>query len=212
MAAYFATPLSSVELPSGRGSFTAVASDGTPDTANRFPAAGAYYEYFVYLTGDLPEVVEAVAGRARVWVDGGFEQWEREGRPVTAETPAVTAGTLSPLTLTPPVVDADYVRAHLKDARTVIIDARDPEFYRGERTGGSATAPHKTGHIEGARSVPYSSVVTADNRWKSDAELRALFTEAGVKPGDTVVAYCHIGQQATTVIFAARRSDFTSPR
>lgn len=37
----------------------AIASDGTPDSANRFPAAGAYYEYFVYLTGDLPEVAFA---------------------------------------------------------------------------------------------------------------------------------------------------------
>jgi thiosulfate/3-mercaptopyruvate sulfurtransferase len=25
-----------------------------------------------------------------------------------------------------------------------------------------------------------------------------------VKPGDTVIAYCHIGQQATAAIFAAR--------
>ena len=30
------------------------------------------------------------------------------------------------------------------------------------------------------------------------------FHGGGVKPGDTVVAYCHIGQQATAVIFAAR--------
>lgn len=138
------------------------------------------------------------------WVDGGLEQWEKDGRPVTADGPAITPGALSPLTMQPPVVDAEYVRAHLKDAKTVIIDARDPEFYRGERTGGSPTAPHKTGHIDGAHSVPYSAVVTADNGWKSESELRALFTAAGVKAGDTVVAYCHIGQQATAVVFAAR--------
>ena len=36
------------------------ASDGTPDTGNQFPAAGAYYEYFVYLTpGELPDVAYA---------------------------------------------------------------------------------------------------------------------------------------------------------
>ena len=39
---------------------------------------------------------------------------------------------------------------------------------------------------------------------RSDAELRGLFTAAGVKPGDTVIAYCHIGQQATAALFAAR--------
>ena len=34
--------------------------------------------------------------------------------------------------------------------------------------------------------------------------MRAAFTKAGVKPGDTVITYCHIGQQATAVLFAAR--------
>jgi thiosulfate/3-mercaptopyruvate sulfurtransferase len=31
-----------------------------------------------------------------------------------------------------------------------------------------------------------------------------MFTEAGYKPGDHVIAYCHIGIQATSVVFAAR--------
>ena len=35
--------------------------------------------------------------------------------------------------------------------------------------------------------------------------LQALFTEAGVKPGDSVITYCHIGQQATLLWFVARR-------
>ena len=33
---------------------------------------------------------------------------------------------------------------------------------------------------------------------------RALLTKAGVKPGDTVLGYCHIGMQTTAVLFAAR--------
>ena len=39
---------------------------------------------------------------------------------------------------------------------------------------------------------------------KSQAELRALFDRAGIAPDDTVVGYCHIGQQATAMLFAAR--------
>ena len=31
-----------------------------------------------------------------------------------------------------------------------------------------------------------------------------VFEKAGVKPGDTVIGYCHIGQQATAMLFAAR--------
>jgi thiosulfate/3-mercaptopyruvate sulfurtransferase len=40
---------------------------------------------------------------------------------------------------------------------------------------------------------------------KSTADLAALFAKAGVKTGDTVIGYCHIGQQATAMLFAARR-------
>ena len=39
---------------------------------------------------------------------------------------------------------------------------------------------------------------------KPASELRELLTRAGIKPGDTVVAYCHIGQFATMALFAAR--------
>jgi thiosulfate/3-mercaptopyruvate sulfurtransferase len=34
--------------------------------------------------------------------------------------------------------------------------------------------------------------------------LRAQFTGAGLKDGQTIVTYCHIGQQASLVWFAAR--------
>ena len=41
-------------------------------------------------------------------------------------------------------------------------------------------------------------------RLKSAADLEAIFTKAGVKPGDTVIGYCHIGLQATAMLLAAR--------
>ena len=33
-----------------------------------------------------------------------------------------------------------------------------------------------------------------------------MFTQAGYKPGDHVIAYCHIGIQATAVVFAAAQT------
>jgi thiosulfate/3-mercaptopyruvate sulfurtransferase len=35
-------------------------------------------------------------------------------------------------------------------------------------------------------------------------QFREKLAAAGAKPGDRVVSYCHIGQQATVVYFAAR--------
>ncbi|MFT3771643.1 MAG: rhodanese-like domain-containing protein [Minicystis sp.] len=40
---------------------------------------------------------------------------------------------------------------------------------------------------------------------RSTEELAALFAKAGVKPDDGVIGYCHVGQQATAMLFAARR-------
>jgi thiosulfate/3-mercaptopyruvate sulfurtransferase len=34
--------------------------------------------------------------------------------------------------------------------------------------------------------------------------LAEAFRSAGITVGDTVVAYCHIGQQATTILLGAR--------
>ena len=61
-----------------------------------------------------------------------------------------------------------------------------------------------TGHIAGAHSVPSTSVTDDQLKVRSAEELAAIFAKAGVQPDDTVIAYCHIGQQATVVLFAAR--------
>ncbi|MEX2271101.1 MAG: rhodanese-like domain-containing protein [Vicinamibacterales bacterium] len=137
-------------------------------------------------------------------LDGGLDAWTREKRPVTTDVAAPGAGKLSPLKVRPVVADAEFVQTRLSKPGFAIVDARLPAFYDGTQVGGSQAARHKAGHIAGALSVPYTTLTTADGLLKSQAELRALFAAAGVKPDDTVVTYCHIGQQATAVLFAAR--------
>ena len=139
-------------------------------------------------------------------LDGGLAAWTAAGYPLSTEAPPArtAAGALSALTIRPLVVDADTVRARLQAPGFRIIDGRATAYYDGDQIGGTAAEPHKTGHIAGAGSVPFSSIVDDRLQLKPAAELRALFDRAGVKPGDTVIAYCHIGQQATAAIFAAR--------
>lgn len=145
------------------------------------------------------------AGLSNVsWLDGGQKAWTAAGGTLTATVPAAKTGTLSPLKLRPIVVDADFVKAHLNTPAYAIVDARNPPFYDGTRTGGRPPAEHKTGHIAGAVNVPYDSFTSPEVQLKPAAEVAAAFSKAGVKPGDTVIAYCHIGQQATATIFAAR--------
>lgn len=135
---------------------------------------------------------------------GGLAGWTKAGKPL--ETAAVTPapGKLSPLKMRPIVVDAAFVQAHAKAPGYVVVDARASEFYAGTRAGGSPARPHKAGHIAGAKSVPFMSVTTPDARLADADEIAARFKAAGVKPGDKVIAYCHVGQQATATAFAAR--------
>jgi thiosulfate/3-mercaptopyruvate sulfurtransferase len=142
-------------------------------------------------------------GNHTVLMDGGLDAWVRENRPVTdVVPPEPQPGKLAALSLRPLVVDANYVRAHAAKPGVSIVDARAASFYDGipnERSGST-----RLGHIPGAKSVPFSEVTDDQGKLKPVDQLRALFAKAGVQPGDTVVAYCHFGQQATATLFAAR--------
>lgn len=138
-------------------------------------------------------------------LEGGTAAWSADGRPLETAAPApATPGKLSPIRYQPLVVDADFVKAHLSAPGYAIVDARLPDFYSGAKAGGSPARPHKAGHIAGAHSIPFNSVTTPDLKLASPAEIAERFKAAGVKPGDKVIVYCHVGQQATATLFAAR--------
>lgn len=136
-------------------------------------------------------------------LDGGLPKWRREGRPLTDHATAAKPGTLTSFNLQPTVVDAAFVQAHARQPGYVLIDARAAMYYDGLEKSG-ADGHLRRGHIPGAHSLPFTDVTNDDLTLKKPAELLALFRKAGVKPGDRVIAYCHIGQQGTAVLFAAR--------
>lgn len=137
-------------------------------------------------------------------LDGGQPAWVRGGHAVTAEVPAPRSGKLKPFVPRATVVDAQFVNEHRAAKGYAVIDARDRVFYDGTEIPGRQGEKQRAGHIAGAKSVPFSSTTSDDLLLLSEAELAALFRNAGVAPGDVVVGYCHIGQQATAMIFAAR--------
>jgi thiosulfate/3-mercaptopyruvate sulfurtransferase len=137
-------------------------------------------------------------------LDGGMSAWVKAGNPIVIEATEAKKGTLKPLAIKPIVVDAEFVRNNVGRKGIALVDGRASVFYDGVDTGGSHDTKHRTGHIAGAGSVPFTSITNDDLTLKSAEEWRALLTKGGVKPGDTVVGYCHIGMQTTAVLFAAR--------
>ena len=131
-------------------------------------------------------------------LNGGLPAWTAAGKTVTAEVASITPGNFTPRPVKNLVADADFVKSVSKRPNHKLIDARLPEFYKG-------TQPtyEKSGHIPGAINLPFAELLDENLAFNKE-RLSTLFKTAGVNPGDTVVAYCHIGQQATAVIFAAR--------
>jgi thiosulfate/3-mercaptopyruvate sulfurtransferase len=141
-----------------------------------------------------------LGGQSRL-LNGGLAAWQAAGHPTTKDATAAKPGVLGARPTAPVVVNAAFVQSLASRPRHALVDARAPVFYRGtEPTFG------KRGHIPGAINIPFTAISDARGRIVL-ADLKRLFAEAGVRPGDTVVAYCHVGQQATAVVLAARLLD-----
>jgi thiosulfate/3-mercaptopyruvate sulfurtransferase len=134
-------------------------------------------------------------------LDGSLKAWKAENRPTaTGPTPTPTPAKLEPCAQSDVIANLDYVKSNLHSSGVRILDARDPKVYNGEneRVGISA------GHIEGAGNVFFNNLIDDLGKVKPTAELQRMFTDAGVKPGDRVVTYCFIGQQASALYTVAR--------
>ncbi len=132
-------------------------------------------------------------------LDGGLPAWRAEGHPVTTEVRTAAPGKLTVRPRNDVVVDAAWVSAHLRDASVAIVDARNTRFYEGDPGRMS-----RGGHIPGAKSVPFVTLLEESGKYKDAAALAEAFRAAGVPAGATVVTYCHIGQQASLAWFVAR--------
>jgi thiosulfate/3-mercaptopyruvate sulfurtransferase len=132
-------------------------------------------------------------------LNGGFAAWKRAGKPTTAATPPAARGTLTLPLHQQLVADAAFVASVPSRPGYRLVDARAAVFYKGIEP----TMNGKAGHIPGAVNIPFTEV-SDTNLMIDRARVAGLFERAGIKPGDTVVAYCHVGQQATVVLLAAR--------
>ena len=138
------------------------------------------------------------------FLDGGTRAWKRAGLPLsTTQPPAAKPGRITVPSDRSVLVDYRWVQARAKSPGIRLIDGRSPVFYEGPGMD-SRGQHHDAGHIAGAKNIPFNSLGDDSLQFLPIDELRKRFAAAGVQPGDTVAAYCHIGQQATMVLFGAR--------
>ncbi len=134
-------------------------------------------------------------------LDGGFNKWVAEGRPIETVQPAYAVADFRARARPELRVEAEQVLAMANGREGLIADARDAGQYTGEIARGS-----RGGHIPGAVHIPAKSLVNVDGTWKSLEEQREILAAGGVRADERVVAYCNGGVTATQVLFALDRT------
>lgn len=140
-------------------------------------------------------------------MDGGRAKWEKEGRPLTRETP-----TYAPTTYTAPERDDASIRAFrdqvLKhvEAGGPLVDVRSPAEFSGEKLHMPEYPQEgaiRGGHIPGAKSVPWARAVnTEDGTFKPAEELKQIYEqEQGLDPNAELISYCRIGERSSHTWF-----------
>ena len=137
-------------------------------------------------------------------LDGGRKKWELESRELTGDVPNRPATNYQ----------ASEQDATLRAKRDEVLDAigkrnlvdvRSPDEFAG-RLLAPAHLPQEQaqrgGHIPTARNVPWSKAANEDGTFRSDDELRTLYSdEAGLDFGKDTIAYCRIGERSAHTWF-----------
>lgn len=172
-------------------------------------------------------------GAARLWwalsyyghdrvkvLDGGLRQWQREGRPLSADVPNVEPAQFTPRPRPDWIADKQDVVAALDQSDALIIDCLTPEQYQG--SGERHPWGQRKGHIPGAVNVPYLGLIDSELASASPAErqrlmagdrsfafsspdsLADLFAAAGVTAEREIITYCGRGYAAAVGVLALK--------
>ena len=133
-------------------------------------------------------------------LNGGYDKWAREGRPLTPQTVRHPPAEFAAVPRAGFIVGLDEVVDALEDPGTSLVNALAPDVHSGMRL---VPNYHRAGHIKGSVNVYAADLADSDDRtFKPADELRAYFEDAGVLDSERIVAYCGGGISATTDAFA----------
>ncbi|GAA0391228.1 sulfurtransferase [Microbispora corallina] len=136
-------------------------------------------------------------------LDGGRKKWELDSRELVedaVERPATQYTAQEPDT---------SIRAFRDDVVAAIgkqnlVDVRSPDEFTGKLLA-PAHLPQeqaqRAGHVPTARNIPWSKAANDDGTFRSDDELKDLYSGAGVDFAKDTIAYCRIGERSAHTWF-----------
>lgn len=126
-------------------------------------------------------------------LDGNVNAWRAAGYPVATDAAPAGAGRMTVRAAPEIAVDRIWVRTHLDDQATRLLDVRSPREWQ------DGTIPNSTPLLW---QDLYADVKLG--RFKTPAALREVFERVGIRSGQTAVTYCAVGMRASLAFFAAR--------
>ena len=136
-------------------------------------------------------------------LDGGRKKWELDGRELTKDVPE------RPATQYKAQEPDNSIRAFRDEVVDAIgnknlVDVRSPDEFAGKLVAPAhlpQEAAQRAGHVPTAINVPWSKAANEDGTFKSDEELKELYTEAGLDTSKDTIAYCRIGERSSHTWF-----------
>jgi thiosulfate/3-mercaptopyruvate sulfurtransferase len=131
-------------------------------------------------------------------LNGGWNKWIKEKRPVTTELPTPQPVQFTVQMDPNKICLVEELLAEMKRPNVVIVDARSPAEYSG-----FDVRAKRGGHIPGTVNIDWVRNVTNDDlkTFKSAAELRKMYEAAGVTSDKDIIVHCHTGVRAAHTVF-----------
>jgi thiosulfate/3-mercaptopyruvate sulfurtransferase len=159
---------------------------------------------------------EGIFSAARVWwnfrvmghvdtvvLDGGLKTWLAEGHPMETGWREPPHGEFKSHPIPALVRDVAAVRAALQSGSEQVVDARAAARFRGEAP--EPRAGLRSGHMPGARNVPFGDLILADGTMAEPEQLKARFEAAGVDLNRPIITSCGSGVTAAVLALALAR-------
>jgi len=115
-------------------------------------------------------------------LDGGWDRWVNLQLPTDTAIAEVAATKFAPRFESDRLAEIDPLKDGVEAGNVTVVDARSAKEFTGEDARGP-----RGGHIPGAKHLEWKELLTADGRFKSPEQLRALFRERGIQPEQTAV-------------------------
>lgn len=199
--------------------------DGTPnelppidvlERVFRTAGAGGSERIVVYSVDPLPAARAWMTldflgqGDRAALLDGGLPGWMAAGHATSTVATRPPLGSFEARPVPGKITRLSTMRELVRlreqlGPSLVLVDARSAEQFFGDEAGPDV---RHAGHIPGAVNVPSQSNLDRTGALRSVADLRVLYTRAGVTIESANIVYCRTGMQASMTYFVLRYLGF----